>query len=186
MQTRMQQLEQVVMGRQQPNPADEDVQQLRLRAQLGDQDARTTLFIGQQAAEAKFENALTKAMVKAKVQAEDWDEVEALVKQSGYQMSVQDAVKRAKGTSNRLEAENETLRKKLEAKEKEVEAERARVRVPTTAVTLAAVPVESGTISKAQYDAILRAGGEQAKTIKARVNSAKDSSAHLDIDYSQR
>lgn len=183
---RLQDLEQRVMGRyQNADPLTASFQTLTNDAQFGDERAQATLEVGKLAARAELNTNLTKAMVKAKVSAEDWDEVEGLIVQSGYRMTVEQAKERAKSVTTKVVSERDKLQKELEQTKKELENERTRVRVPNMALMPAAVPVEGGSVPKSTYDAVVRAGGEAARKLKARVNSSKDAEGHLDIDWGQ-
>jgi hypothetical protein len=50
----------------------------------------------------------------------------------------------------------------------------------------AAVPHDAGAIPISEYREILKRGGEEARQLKARVNSARGADGHLDIDYSKK
>jgi hypothetical protein len=184
---RLQQLEQTVMGRFQPasDPLTQGFQVLSNDAQFGDERAQATLEVGKLAARAELNTNLTKAMVKGRVNADDWDEVEALIVQSGYRMTVEQAKERAKGTMSKVVDEKDKLAKELADTKKQLELERTRVRVPNMGTVPAAVPVEGGSIPKSTYEAVLKQGGDEARKLKARINSAKSAEGHLDIDWTQ-
>lgn len=96
------------------DPMAQMVQSLRERAQYGDNDAATQLALMTMTATQQAENMLTAEMVKASVPADKWDTVAALVRQSNYRTSVQQALVLARGSevpvlSNELEAKNKRI-----------------------------------------------------------------------------
>jgi hypothetical protein len=96
----------------QADPQAQIIQQLRERAQYGDTDAIAQLSIWTLTATQQAENMLTKELVRRQVPADLWDTVEGLVRQSGYRMSVEQAVQLARGR------EVPDLAKQLEAERK--------------------------------------------------------------------
>lgn len=113
--------QQVQYGQAQPDPMAQMVQQLRERAQYGDSDAATQLSLLTLTATQQAENQLTNEMVKGGITADKWDVVQGLVRQSGYRMSVGQALQLARGSevpdlAKQLEAErnkNAELQKAL-------------------------------------------------------------------------
>jgi len=189
LQARMQELERRIMPPQAADALSEGLQSLRLREAAGDAEAHTQLEIGRQAAQTQIDLNRTKAMIQAKVTAEDWAAVERMLGNDPAvtQSKVKEALKLARGLKiDEVEADRSELQKRLEAAEAALEKERTRPRVPNMAMRPAAVPHDANVITAAEYREALKRGGEEARTIKARVNSARGSEGHLDIDYSKK
>ena len=152
------------------NPLAEMVGELQQQAQY-DVNAKGTLFaLSAQAANAA-ENWLTGEMVKAKVPAEKWDTVAALVRQGNYQRPVKDALALASGSDvpdlqRQLEAErqkNVALEKALN--ERTVGSNGSRGNPATT--TPAAASVEGVLeVTPEQYGQLSRADRERARIVQ--------------------
>lgn len=94
------------------DPMAQMVNALRERAQFGDTDAAAQLSILTLTATQQAENQLTNEMVKGGIPADKWDVVQGLVRQSGYRMSVGQALQLARGSevpdlAKQLEAERQ-------------------------------------------------------------------------------
>jgi chromosome segregation ATPase len=189
MRARMQELERRIMPVAPSDALSEGLQSLRLREAAGDAEAHTQLEIGRQAAQTQIDLNRTKAMIQAKVTAEDWAAVERMLGNDPAvtQSKVKEALKLARGLKiDDVETENSTLKERLAAAETALEKERTRPRVPNMALRPAAVPHDANTITAAEFREALKRGGEEARQLKARVNSARGADGHLDIDYSKK
>ncbi len=175
---RRRELEQRIFGQPQgADPISEGINAQRQSAALGDVQAMTTLEIGKTAAQTALENQRMKTMVRAGVKPEEWDAVEQQLLQNPRQ-SVDEARKKARGPAAE---EADQLRTKLAEAERKLAQEQTRVRVPNMSITPAAPPRDAATIPRAEYNAILARGGDEAKQLKARVKSPKGSDGHLEV-----
>lgn len=124
------------------------------------------------AATQQAENLLTKAMVRSKVPDALWDEVEELVRQSGYRIGVKEAVQRAQGKEvpvlhEQLSAKDEEIRRLREALDGKTVGSNGAARP----VNLATSPAPTGFSSDEpmdpnEYNAIIRAGGPAAIALR--------------------
>jgi len=151
------------------NPLAGTIQTLAEQAQFGDATAQASLMALQFAAAQQNENNLTKAMVRAGVPQGLWDDVETLVRQSGYRMSVEDAVARARGRevpvlNDQLKAKDERIRQ-LEA------ALKGQSPNGTQKVSLSTTPapvgdVTGGEMTLEEYQSVMRRGGPEADALR--------------------
>jgi len=150
-------------------------------AALGDEQSMFTLEVAKTAAQTALENQRMKAMIKGGVSAAEWDAVEQQLVQNP-RLTVDQARKVARGPAAE---EAEQLRQQLAETKRLLEQEKNRVRVPNMAITPAAPARDATKIPRAQANEILARGGEEARQLKARLNSPPGSEGHLEYDNSK-
>ena len=155
------------------NPMAQTIAQLQEEAAWNPSAAATLSALGVVATQ-QAENGLTKAMVRSKVPDALWDDVENLVRQSGYRISVQEAVQRAQGKEvpvlhEQLSAKDEEIRRLREALDGKTVGSNGAARPVSLATSPAPVGVSGAEEMDAdEYAAIMRRGGPDALALRDR------------------
>lgn len=183
---RIAQLEQRMMAAYAP-PADPQmqlVQELQQRAPFDDV-ARAQLETMKSTVVQQLETQATQALMTAGITGPLVPKVLQQLRQSGYQMPLNDAVQIARGTLidvvetklTEVEKENERLKKELAAQ---------RTRVPNMAMTPALeVDASAKSVPASTYNAVLERGGAEARSLMERAKLPKGDPRHLDIAYGE-
>jgi hypothetical protein len=182
---RIAELERVVSRGTSAPPVDPEMQRIReLQERAGyDDNAAVQLDLMRQQTITALENKLLSEIMMSEVPRTLIPAVQQIVRESGYQRSVADAMKFARGSSydqvadlaKKQAEEIETLKKAVEA---------ARTRVPNFSTPPApAVDESARTIASSQYNAVLDRGGPEAIALMKRVNSPRGTPGHLELEF---
>ena len=162
-------LERQLAATQQPaNPLQSTFQNLQERAAYGDQDAMAMLQMATLTAAQQAELNLTQQMLVSDVPVKLREKAAALVRQSGYRMSFQQAAALVQGQ------EVPDLQTKLQQREKELADLKAQLAGNgSPKVNLSTVPAPVGDSGAAEMDpeeyaAIMRRGGAEALALRDR------------------
>lgn len=166
-------------------PADPQMQRIRELQERApyDENAAAILDMTTQVTVQALENKLLADIISAGIPQNMVSAVQGFVRQSQYQMSVQEAARYARGSQvDGIEAERQRLAEENERLRKEVEA--AKTRVPNMAMTPAVtLDPSASSIPASQYNVVLANGGEQARQLMARTKLPKGSPGFLDVDH---
>lgn len=152
------------------DPMAQMVAEYRERAAYGDKDAQGWLTAMTLTATQQAENQLTNEMVKGGIPSDKWDVVQGLVRQSGYRMSVAQALQLARGSevpdlAKQLEAE----RKKTADLEKALNARTVGGGSPGNPATTTPAAMSVGDVPEMtpeEYAAALARGGPEAIALR--------------------
>ena len=183
---RIAQLEQRGMSAYAP-PADPQIQlvrELQQRAQFDD-TAAATLEVMKATTIQQLETQATQALMANGISGPLIPVIMQQIRQSGYQMSISDAVRLARGTQiDSVEAERIKLAEENDRLKKELAAQRTRV--PNMAMTPAVeVDPSAKSVPASTYNAVLERGGADARSLMERSKLPKGDPRHIEIAFGE-